>query len=158
MLISGALCRVTEASALRVNGAGVQALTPLTIGRSHVQASMLGALWGFGHSTGQLLLGLLMVLLKDRFEHLVPALSRWGGTTVGLTLIAIGLLGLYEVYGEQPEQQTDLAYSGAHLAFCSHGLEVLMRHGGAVEVARLHRRVPIDVAAPEHRCTQTAQG
>lgn len=44
------------------------ALTPLTIGRSHFKASLMGALWGFGHSTGQLILGLLMVVLKDRFE------------------------------------------------------------------------------------------
>lgn len=42
----------------------MQALTPLTIGRSNVRATMLGALWGFGHSIGQLILGLLMVLLK----------------------------------------------------------------------------------------------
>lgn len=34
---------------------------------SHWRASLLGALWGFGHSTGQLILGLLMVVLKDRF-------------------------------------------------------------------------------------------
>jgi hypothetical protein len=45
------------------------ALTPLTIGRSQLRASLLGALWGFGHSTGQLILGLLMVLLKDRFQQ-----------------------------------------------------------------------------------------
>ena len=45
------------------------ALTPLTMGRSHLRASLLGALWGFGHSTGQLILGLLMVLLKDRFTQ-----------------------------------------------------------------------------------------
>jgi hypothetical protein len=44
--------------------ARMQALTPLTIGRSRVAASALGALWGFGHSTGQLILGLIMVLLK----------------------------------------------------------------------------------------------
>jgi len=61
---------------------------------------MLGALWGFGHSTGQLLLGLLMVILKDRFQQLVPALSKWGGTTVGLTLLAIGALGVYESFFE----------------------------------------------------------
>ncbi|KAK9808619.1 hypothetical protein WJX72_000635 [[Myrmecia] bisecta] len=72
------------------------ALTPLTIGRSTAKASLLGALWGFGHSTGQLLLGLLMVVLKDRFERLVPTLSKWGGTTVGLTLLAIGALGIWE--------------------------------------------------------------
>ncbi len=41
-----------------------QALTPLTIGRSSFKATLLGALWGFGHSIGQLILGLLMVVLK----------------------------------------------------------------------------------------------
>lgn len=44
----------------------VQALTPLTIGRGRAAASALGALWGFGHSTGQLILGLVFVLLKVR--------------------------------------------------------------------------------------------
>lgn len=43
-----------------------QALTPLTIGRNRFAASALGALWGFGHSTGQLILGLFFVLLKVR--------------------------------------------------------------------------------------------
>lgn len=42
------------------------ALTPLTIGRSRAAASTLGALWGFGHSTGQLILGLVFILLKVR--------------------------------------------------------------------------------------------
>lgn len=42
----------------------MQALTPLTIGRSSFNATLLGALWGFGHSIGQLILGLLMVVLK----------------------------------------------------------------------------------------------
>jgi hypothetical protein len=41
-----------------------QALTPLTIGRNRAAASALGALWGFGHSTGQLILGLVFVVLK----------------------------------------------------------------------------------------------
>lgn len=42
----------------------LQALTPLTIGRNRAAASALGALWGFGHSTGQLILGIALVLLK----------------------------------------------------------------------------------------------
>jgi hypothetical protein len=41
-----------------------QALTPLTIGRNRAAATVLGALWGFGHSTGQLILGLALILLK----------------------------------------------------------------------------------------------
>jgi len=72
------------------------ALTPLTIGRNRVAASALGALWGFGHSTGQLILGLVMVLLKDRFHDFLPALERWSGTVVALTLIAIGAMGIWE--------------------------------------------------------------
>lgn len=83
------------------------ALTPLTIGRTHFSASLLGALWGFGHSTGQLILGLLMVVLKDRFQQLVPALSKWGGTTVGLTLLAIGALGVYESFFEEHHNDED---------------------------------------------------
>lgn len=90
------------------------ALTPLTIGRSQFKASLLGALWGFGHSTGQLLLGLLMVVLKDRFQQLVPALSKWGGTTVGLTLLAIGAMGIYESAFEPPHEVAE-----------SHALEAL---------------------------------
>jgi hypothetical protein len=88
------------------------ALTPLTIGRSHLRASLLGALWGFGHSTGQLILGLLMVVLKDRFHQLVPALSRWGGTTVGLTLLAIGALGVYESFFEEHHEEEAAAATG----------------------------------------------
>lgn len=85
------------------------ALTPLTIGRSQLKASLLGALWGFGHSTGQMILGLLMVVLKDRFQQLVPALSKWGGATVGLTLLAIGAMGLYETFIEEHDHGEDHA-------------------------------------------------
>ena len=50
------------------------ALTPLTIGQSHLRASMLGALWGFGHSTGQLMLGLAMVVRTCTFARWF---ARW---------------------------------------------------------------------------------
>eukprot|EP00887_Chlorella_sp_A99_P000477 scaffold17.g477.t1 len=100
------------------------ALTPLTIGRSHLRASLLGALWGFGHSTGQLMLGLAMVLLKDRFTALVPALTRWGGTAVGLTLLAIGMLGIYESYFEDPhavdEEEASISAAAAAEAAAEH--------------------------------------
>lgn len=88
------------------------ALTPLTIGVSHLKASLLGALWGFGHSMGQLILGLGMVLLKDRFETLVPTLTRFGGTTVGIILVAIGVSGLVE--GMQGEHDHDHGHGHAH--------------------------------------------
>ena len=37
---------------------------PLFVGSLSVKASLLGTLWGFGHSTGQLILGIAMVVLK----------------------------------------------------------------------------------------------
>lgn len=50
---------------------------------------------------------------------MVPALSRWSGTVVGLTLMAIGLMGIYETYfagpdaEEHEEQELKLAMAGA---------------------------------------------
>ncbi|KIZ04862.1 hypothetical protein MNEG_3094 [Monoraphidium neglectum] len=77
----------------------MQALTPLTIGRNRAAASALGALWGFGHSTGQLILGLALVLLK------LAAAGAGGGVTpirqtvkVGWATYATGI-----VYGLQPD-------------------------------------------------------
>lgn len=81
------------------------ALTPLTIGRNRFAASALGALWGFGHSTGQLILGLVFVVLKDRFHDFVPFLDKWAGTVVALTLIAIGLMGIYESFFEGGDKE-----------------------------------------------------
>lgn len=39
-------------------------LTPLTLGRKQAAAVSMGVLWGFGHSSGQLLLGILFLFLK----------------------------------------------------------------------------------------------
>ena len=55
-------------------------------------------------------------VLKDRFEAFVPALTRWGGTTVGLSLIGIGGLGLLELWqdhrAEQAAASADVALAG----------------------------------------------
>ena len=85
------------------------ALTPLTLGRSHAAAAALGGLWGFGHCVGQAVLGLAMVLLKDRFASLVPSLAKWGSATVGGTLLAIGCLGLLETYQAHSETAAQAA-------------------------------------------------
>ncbi|CAD7705240.1 unnamed protein product [Ostreobium quekettii] len=89
-------------------------LTPLTLGKSQSIAAALGALWGFGHSTGQLLLGLAFIFLKERFQGIVPVLSKWSGAIVGCTLIAIGLVGLYE--SMQVEEHVDVPGGSALVA------------------------------------------
>ena len=40
-------------------------------------------------------------------EQLVPALTKWGGATVGATLLAIGAMGLYETFFEQHEEHDE---------------------------------------------------
>ncbi|GBG72294.1 hypothetical protein CBR_g11222 [Chara braunii] len=70
------------------------ALAPLSIGRSKLESACVGALWGFGHDTGQVLFGLMFLLLKDRLR--MDLLQTWGARIVGMTLIGIGLLGMKE--------------------------------------------------------------
>lgn len=85
----------------------MQALTPLTIGRNRFAASLLGSLWGLGHSAGQLVLGLFFALLKEQFTSFLPFLERWAGVIVGLTLVAIGVVGVYESRFADDDDETE---------------------------------------------------
>lgn len=67
------------------------ALLPLSVGR-RLPAAATGARWGVGHSAGVVLVGLLAVVLKERFD--VQAAGAWGERLVGVMLIAIGALAL----------------------------------------------------------------
>lgn len=49
------------------------------------------------------MLGLAFACLKEQFTAFLPFLERWAGTIVGLTLIAIGALGIYETLFEGDE-------------------------------------------------------
>lgn len=75
-------------------------LAPLVIGqgRSLLAAFGLGALWGSGHATGQLLLGLATMLVQFGILRMswAGAFSQASTFLIGGSLIAIGLLGLNE--------------------------------------------------------------
>ena len=73
------------------------ALAPLSIGRPRSVSMVLGALWGGGHTTGQLLVGLLIMAFRDTITKFLPILSRYGSIAVGLTLVAIGAIGCIEL-------------------------------------------------------------
>ena len=81
---------------------------PLSIGRTRLAACALGCLWGFGHSTGQLVLGLAFALLKDKFHDFMPALDTWSSYIVPLTIITIGLIGIYESMFKKEEGEHSL--------------------------------------------------
>ena len=71
-------------------------LAPLTIGRSQVSSAALGGLWGSGHSVGQLIVGAVFVVFKERVEGLIPFMANFGTSLVGLVLVAIGIAGIRE--------------------------------------------------------------
>ncbi|KAL1811114.1 hypothetical protein ACET3Z_021179 [Daucus carota] len=70
------------------------ALAPLSIGRTRMESAAVGALWGCGHDAGQVIFGLLFLLLKDRLH--IEVIRTWGTRVVGLTLLVIGAMGIRE--------------------------------------------------------------
>eukprot|EP00898_Chlorokybus_atmophyticus_P005800 jgi/Chlat1/6220/Chrsp44S05810 len=70
------------------------ALAPLSIGRSKLQSAWVGALWGCGHEIGQIIFGILFLLLKERLH--IELIRTWSSRVAGLTLLAIGALGVRE--------------------------------------------------------------
>ncbi|GLT42934.1 hypothetical protein SLA2020_169110 [Shorea laevis] len=70
------------------------ALAPLSIGCTRIESAVVGALWGCGHDAGQVIFGLLFLLLKDRLH--IEVLRTWGTRVVGLTLLVIGAMGIKE--------------------------------------------------------------
>ncbi|XP_010516099.1 PREDICTED: uncharacterized protein LOC104791818 [Camelina sativa] len=76
------------------------ALAPLSIGRTRMESAAVGALWGCGHDAGQLIFGLMFLLLKDRLH--IEVIRTWGTRVVGLTLLVIGAIGIKEA-SEIPE-------------------------------------------------------
>ncbi|KAK8944515.1 hypothetical protein KSP39_PZI007723 [Platanthera zijinensis] len=70
------------------------ALAPLSIGRTRIESAIVGALWGCGHDAGQMIFGLLFLLLKDRLH--IEIIRTWGTRVVGITLLVIGAMGIKE--------------------------------------------------------------
>jgi sulfite exporter TauE/SafE len=70
------------------------ALAPLSIGRTRMESAAVGALWGCGHDAGQVIFGLLFLLLKDQLH--IEVIRTWGTRVVGITLLVIGAMGIRE--------------------------------------------------------------
>ncbi|CAE7478796.1 TTLL2 [Symbiodinium natans] len=85
------------------------ALAPLVIGkgRSVFAAFGLGALWGSGHATGQLIIGIGCLAVKMGLlqMHVAQVLEQTSGLLVGASLIAIGLLGFKEARDYDAEDE-----------------------------------------------------
>jgi len=110
-LAAGALHTLTGADHLA-------ALTPLTIGRSRLQGTLLGGLWGMGHNTGQVIVGCVFLALKERLN--LELLESGSRLLVGLTLVLIGFLGAREALGDAEKDGHSHSHGG-HSHSHSHG-------------------------------------
>ena len=74
----------------------------------------LGALWGSGHATGQLIIGIGCLAVKMGLlqMHVAQVLEQTSGLLVGASLVAIRLLGFKEAkeYHAAEEAATDQNY------------------------------------------------
>ena len=71
------------------------AIAPLAARRPE-RAWIPGARWGFGHSAGVAVIGLLSLWLRDLLP--VAWLSTWGERLVGVMLLGIGIWGLRKAF------------------------------------------------------------
>ena len=72
------------------------ALMPLSVGVGRAQSFLLGALWGLGHDTGQIIFGCAFILLRSHMHFDLAMLSQYGTLAVAATLVIIGATGLWE--------------------------------------------------------------
>jgi hypothetical protein len=71
------------------------AVAPLASGGDR-QSWRAGALWGLGHSSGVIIVGLLALLLRGWLP--LEWLSSWSERMVGIVLIGIGLWGFHRAF------------------------------------------------------------
>ncbi|QLG44048.1 urease accessory protein UreH domain-containing protein [Costertonia aggregata] len=71
------------------------AVTPLAI-ETRRKVWKIGLLWGFGHLTGMLLIGLLFLLFREYIP--LEKISEHSEQLVGVVLIAIGLWALFSIF------------------------------------------------------------
>ena len=71
------------------------AVTPLAID-SRKKSWLVGFSWGFGHTIGMLLIGLVVILFKEFIS--VDAISKHSDTIIGFLLIGIGSWAIMRTY------------------------------------------------------------
>jgi hypothetical protein len=77
-----------------------------------------GALWGLGHSSGVLAVGLLALWLREQLP--IDAVSSWSERAVGVVLIGIGIWGLHRAFRRHVPSHTHVHAS--FLVGVLHGL------------------------------------
>ena len=83
------------------------ALLPFVLGQKWHKAAYFGSIWGLGHGLTTSLMGVIGFYVKDSLlaYKLLPQLANLADYAVGLTLIIIGVMGIYESRSEGIEEE-----------------------------------------------------
>eukprot|EP01038_Epipyxis_sp_PR26KG_P005598 gene5598-7727_t len=94
------------------------ALLPNTVGKSSMNGVKVGAMWGLGHGLSAILLGVSAFFLKGKVSGrfaFVKKLSNLAESAVGLSLIAIGIVGIRESLADDSDHHSHIE-SGSSVA------------------------------------------
>lgn len=74
------------------------ALLPFILGQQWINAAYYGFIWGFGHGLTTSMMGVFGFYVKDSLlaNKLIPQLTNLADYAVGVTLILIGVMGVFE--------------------------------------------------------------
>lgn len=104
------------------------AIAPLAVRRPR-RAWLPGMRWGFGHSAGVAVIGLLSLWLRDRLP--VDLLSHWGERLVGVMVFGIGLWALRRALKQNVHAHEHTHDGQAHIHFHTHSHQAARQHDGA---------------------------
>jgi hypothetical protein len=79
-----------------------------------------GALWGLGHSSGVIIVGLLALMLRSWLP--IESLSSWSERMVGVVLIGIGLWGFHRAFRSRAQTHSHAHPRAAFGVGILHGL------------------------------------
>lgn len=94
------------------------AIAPLSANRRRA-GWQVGFRWGFGHSVGVLLIGLLSLAMRGLLP--LDSVSGWAERAVGITLIGIGLWGLRNTLRNRVHSHEHAHNGETHAHFHFHG-------------------------------------
>ena len=116
------------------------ALAPLAAsGRE--KAWKAGLKWGVGHSAGVALVGLVLLLSKERLH--IESFSVWAEILVGFTLCAIGIWGLRHALSGQLHLHSHTHGDHEHIHFHSHKPETQHRLNDATPHHHRHTALAV---------------
>lgn len=95
----------------------IAALLPSSVGRSALYGAKIGAIWGLGHGISATAMGLCFFFLKDQVSSKffdIEKLTNFAESAVGISLVAIGLMGIKESMEKEEDAHEEQTVEGGN--------------------------------------------